>query len=383
MLFLWIVAASSLSLAAATTTVITRKKDDGSSDDNASAGREVIQTAAGVADNDGHTNPSVPLIHPHPNDPSLRLYHYSRIASTQDEAKRIITQLGTSSSTTDKDDEPFESFCVTTREQTNGRGTSGRKWMTSGGGGNGNGGDGVDDGDGSDTNDNNAGIGNTFVTIGIPMSEWISTQIPLTLLPLKMGCLVANQLRILLDKYQRNDSIKDQNPRSSSVVSVKWPNDILINEHKISGMLIETHDDWFLIGIGVNLKSAPTVPESGPNHGRAATCLRDQVVAAAVEGGGDSDVDWEHEARQLGVDLAWELHQFLHFRQHTQAISNDSSNGIIKEWKSWVDWDVELVMRDTADRERVRLKDVLSDGRVRVVGLEDGVERTLVSDYFF
>ena len=50
--------------------------------------------------------------------------------------------------------------------------------------------------------------------------------------------------------------------------------------------------------------------------------------------------------------------------------------------KSWVDWDMELIMRDTPNRERVKLVNVLDDGRVQVIGQEDGIQRTLVSDYF-
>jgi BirA family transcriptional regulator, biotin operon repressor / biotin---[acetyl-CoA-carboxylase] ligase len=33
----------------------------------------------------------------------------------------------------------------------------------------------------------------------------------------------------------------------------KWPNDILINEKKISGMISETHRDGVIVGIGINI----------------------------------------------------------------------------------------------------------------------------------
>jgi hypothetical protein len=55
---------------------------------------------------------------------------------------------------------------------------------------------------------------------------------------------------------------------------------------------------------------------------------------------------------------------------------------IINEWKGWADLDMELVMRDTPNKERVKVVDMLPDGRIRVVGQDDGVHRTLVSDYF-
>jgi len=41
-------------------------------------------------------------------------------------------------------------------------------------------------------------------------------------------------------------------------VKIKWPNDILVNNAKVSGMLLEKgEDDYIIIGIGVNIKQAP------------------------------------------------------------------------------------------------------------------------------
>lgn len=44
---------------------------------------------------------------------------------------------------------------------------------------------------------------------------------------------------------------------------VKWPNDVIISERKIAGIVAETGctpESWFILGIGVNLKDAPEVP---------------------------------------------------------------------------------------------------------------------------
>ena len=39
---------------------------------------------------------------------------------------------------------------------------------------------------------------------------------------------------------------------------VKWPNDVLVGERKIAGVLIEArHDQWAVIGIGLNLTIEP------------------------------------------------------------------------------------------------------------------------------
>jgi BirA family biotin operon repressor/biotin-[acetyl-CoA-carboxylase] ligase len=40
---------------------------------------------------------------------------------------------------------------------------------------------------------------------------------------------------------------------------IKWPNDILIDGKKVSGILIEYSGDFVIIGIGINVKTNPTV----------------------------------------------------------------------------------------------------------------------------
>lgn len=60
--------------------------------------------------------------------------------------------------------------------------------------------------------------------------------------------------------------------------ALKWPNDLLLHGAKLAGILIETHGadgalDWLIIGIGVNLVHAPTVP------GRATAALAHHVPA--------------------------------------------------------------------------------------------------------
>ncbi|TWP29138.1 biotin--[acetyl-CoA-carboxylase] ligase [Apibacter muscae] len=37
-------------------------------------------------------------------------------------------------------------------------------------------------------------------------------------------------------------------------VYIKWPNDIVVNEKKICGILIEKHKEYYIIGIGLNVK---------------------------------------------------------------------------------------------------------------------------------
>ena len=273
----------------------------------------------------------------HPKDETLLLYHFESTSSTQDEAKNILADGGDDSCMS------AQAFCVTATEQSNGRGTSGRKWM--------------------------GARGNMFVTIGIPQQAWMGLKnVPLTLLPLRVGSLVARLVQELLDSC---GATQDEEP---PMVAVKWPNDVLVNEKKISGVLIESHSAadgsyWFLIGIGVNLAHAPEVPSTGPNNGRPSTCIQDICPKSSDR------LNLDDAARQLGVNLAFDLNQWL----QTMTDSMKAGEYILEEWKQWVDWDMDLVMRDTS--QSVRMIDLLPDGRIQVIG-EDGLKRTLVSDYF-
>jgi len=44
-------------------------------------------------------------------------------------------------------------------------------------------------------------------------------------------------------------------------VHLKWPNDVLLNGAKIAGILLEAECDAVIIGVGVNLAVAPTIPD--------------------------------------------------------------------------------------------------------------------------
>ena len=45
------------------------------------------------------------------------------------------------------------------------------------------------------------------------------------------------------------------------IPTIKWPNDILVDGKKISGILIEYYGRFVIVGIGINIDTCPTVPE--------------------------------------------------------------------------------------------------------------------------
>ena len=128
----------------------------------------------------------------------LNLHIYEEIDSTNDEAKRIQSI---------KD---FHIFIA--EKQTKGRGRLGKKWSS-------------------------PNSGNIYMTI---CTNQNNSQISPISLILGLVCKIA------IDKLIKEPSIK-----------LKWPNDILFNEKKIGGILVETEinkkDIKTIIGIGINL----------------------------------------------------------------------------------------------------------------------------------
>lgn len=61
------------------------------------------------------------------------------------------------------------------------------------------------------------------------------------------------------------------------VLALKWPNDVLLDGGKLSGILLEMVQGRIIIGIGVNLAHAPQVPE------RRTAALADVIAPPAPE----------------------------------------------------------------------------------------------------
>ncbi|KAL7446100.1 hypothetical protein ACHAXH_008712 [Discostella pseudostelligera] len=328
----------------------------------------------------------------HPNDTSLWMYHVESTTSTMDVAKSIVRDMKhlvdeeTDTPTTDYDVTKPTAFMISATSQSHGRGTTQRNWKSS-------------------------QKGNALFTIGIPLSSWTDglkdknngQMVPLTLLPLKVGSLVVFHVQRVLNECALKFVDETQQTLMMPRVTVKWPNDVLlrtsptqgIDSHKkIAGILIESSQDWFLIGIGINVGYSPTIPLEGADYGRQATSVSDYcraVIAIEKDNTYDGTIDdektyehyWIQVSKKLARDIAFDLHSWLHDPLSSQHYYNThSGETILNQWKSYIDWDMELVLRDTPLRERVSLKSILEDGRVVVQEVETGVTRTLVSDYF-
>ncbi len=62
-------------------------------------------------------------------------------------------------------------------------------------------------------------------------------------------------------------------------LSLKWPNDLMAGPAKLAGILLERVGDAVIVGVGVNIRSAPEVP------GRATAALADLPGGAGIDAG--------------------------------------------------------------------------------------------------
>jgi BirA family transcriptional regulator, biotin operon repressor / biotin---[acetyl-CoA-carboxylase] ligase len=70
---------------------------------------------------------------------------------------------------------------------------------------------------------------------------------------------------------------------TNSSALIKWPNDVLVNERKISGILAELTPHGVILGIGVNLRRQSTAPEHAISlEELASKASFDEVLAALL-----------------------------------------------------------------------------------------------------
>lgn len=86
--------------------------------------------------------------------------------------------------------------------------------------------------------------------------------------------------------------------------ALKWPNDVLLNGGKISGILLEASGDTLVIGIGVNLIGAPPVEAVEPGAVPPVSLLAETGLRISPEVFLDAlapaMAEWEHRLRTEG-----------------------------------------------------------------------------------
>ena len=142
-------------------------------------------------------------------------YDADRITSTNDEIKDLATQE--------------KNVVLSAIEQTKGRGRRGREWI--------------------------GNSGNLYFSYSLKIEAQQLSQIV---------CLIGLSLAKTISSFSDNKQIK-----------IKWPNDVFIENKKVSGILIENiKDNLWAIGIGVNIVSAPNLNDTNYE----ATSLKDNGI---------------------------------------------------------------------------------------------------------
>jgi hypothetical protein len=186
-------------------------------------------------------------------------------------------------------------------------------------------------------------------------------------------------------------------------VTVKWPNDVLVDQRKISGTLIETENvsygnfssygtSWMLIGIGINVATAPRnfMSNNRPGkHIRPPCCIQDFCKSSF------NTMDETHTTKLpsntaiiLGQDLASAIADWV---LNDSTVDKDvQEERLIQQWRSFAEWGVHYELRGRVvdeeqggyEGERVTTVNIERDGQLRIRGA-DGRERLLIADYLF
>lgn len=140
-------------------------------------------------------------------------------------------------------------------------------------------------------------------------------------------------------------------------MTLKWPNDLLVDGAKLAGILAERVGDHVVIGIGINLVQAPEVA------GRRTVSLaqlgcpidRDQVAQTLARCFADALLDWRSGAWPTTILARW--HAAAHPRDTALTLSEGEYAGLTGRFDG-LEQDGSLALR-------------LSDGRRLVIHAGD------------
>lgn len=92
---------------------------------------------------------------------------------------------------------------------------------------------------------------------------------------------------------------------SSIAISIKWPNDLLIDERKLAGILAQRNSDGSVVcGLGINLFPQSQAPETAAALSEFVTPDFDEITAAVL-----ASLKNNWEKLQSGKDAGWLLEE--------------------------------------------------------------------------
>lgn len=205
--------------------------------------------------------------------------------------------------------------------------------------------------------------GNLLITFAIPqsyVSETLSTLLPVvTVLAVRRAAMMLLKQRGYL--FTPDERLDKHDAKLEDGIRTKWINDLVFDKRKLGGILIEAEDKVtsadgnvalkgagaYLIGIGVNLVTAPEVQDGG----RASSSLTEVARGAR----GRLGVVGAEEAEEpldptLLAQLTWsELATDLQRMVDCNAANNEEylRRSVLQEMSYTMDWGLDYVKRTT------------------------------------
>ncbi|MDI6916176.1 MAG: biotin--[acetyl-CoA-carboxylase] ligase [Thermoplasmatales archaeon] len=170
----------------------------------------------------------------------MKIYHFKKVTSTNDVAKKIVLLRNLQSKFLifqEKCPAFFhemkgeKNFAVVADEQTKGKGRMNRGWLSP--------------------------FGGLYFSIATKKNP---------MLPLIAGVTVAVSLK-----------------NFGLFPVLKWPNDVMVGDKKISGILIECLDDFAVVGVGVNINKTPLETATSINDETGKNVSRDAVLNSILK----------------------------------------------------------------------------------------------------
>ena len=323
-------------------------------------------------------------------------HHFGVINSTMVAAAELLQESWAANHEA-QDSARRPALMVTATEQSHGRGTHGRTWLSP--------------------------VGNVYLTIAVSaldIPQWLRPVLPLT-----MGCAVRDAVqrfleaqgavtRVSMPPCVASTAVGDgafapcakSQPATCAQIKLKWPNDLLVDGRKLGGMIIESctsdgrgtngsnrpggPNQAFLIGVGVNV-----------SHPRKDDCNSPMSFGASVihaDGGQGrpptSLAQWwpRDEAApsdEAALSLAKNITEAVLDEFAGEASTVDPQgirrSAVVRRFADHADWDCLVYRRrDGTDRGRgpaVRPQRLTEWGHLVVVDPQTGVEEELCADY--
>ena len=138
--------------------------------------------------------------------------------------------------------------------------------------------------------------------------------------------------------------------------ALKWPNDVLVNERKIAGILVESAPRAAVIGLGVNVKQTEFPPELADT---ATSVAREGGCSADVETLADAILDRLFEVYALGFEEIlnrWRKYMWGLRRSADVVLENGTISGTI----AGIDTDGALLIDQNGKTRRIIAADAIN-----------------------